>query len=133
MSRAWPNIRTLKIEWPPEPETRTGTHYQRDADSENLDGYGYSLPGADAPDRPRATLAGLVPLGRRCTALQKLEVALADMHAVPNFDGRRRPPVFLNNTEDARPLKVLRTAGFIPADPCGGVVFVAGAAGSFLD
>ncbi|OJT02392.1 hypothetical protein TRAPUB_7086 [Trametes pubescens] len=108
MSRAWPSIRTLRFAWPTSPRLNWW--------EQSLYDRAYTPPGADAPDRPGATLAGLVPLALRCAHLEELEVAI-DMRAVPTFDGHRRPPVFVKDARLACKVKALCTEGCVPGDP----------------
>lgn len=88
MSGAWPDIRTLQFFWPPSPRLDWWDQEHQDR--------AYTPPGTDVPDRPRATLAGLVPLALRCRHLERLKVAI-DMRVVPTFDGQSRPPVFIKD------------------------------------
>ncbi|EIW54922.1 uncharacterized protein TRAVEDRAFT_51057 [Trametes versicolor FP-101664 SS1] len=101
MSRAWPALHTLEFEWP----ALTGNVNWY---SENMC---YNPPRAGAPDCPKATLAGLVPLVRRCADLRVLAVAIDMRVAVPRFDGLRCPPV--SGTSGVRRL---RTGGCVAGD-----------------
>lgn len=101
MSCAWPALHTLEFAWP--------------ALSGHIDWYSenmcYNPPRAGAPDCPRATLAGLVPLVRRCADLRVLAVAIDMRVGVPRFDGLRRPPV-----AGACKVRRLRTGGCVAGD-----------------
>lgn len=101
MSRAWPALHTLEFEWP----ALTGNINWY---SENMC---YNPPRAGAPDCPKATLAGLVPLVRRCADLRVLAVAIDMRVAVPRFDGLQCPPV--SGTSGVRRL---RTGGCVAGD-----------------
>ncbi|KAL1948908.1 hypothetical protein VTO73DRAFT_10714 [Trametes versicolor] len=103
MSRAWPALHTLEFEWP-RPRWR------------RFRGATHQLPpGTDAPDRPRATLAGLVPLVRRCADLRELAVAVDMRSAVPDFDGLGHPPVPLQGGAGCK-VRRLQTCGWLVGD-----------------
>lgn len=114
MSRAWPAIRTLRFVWSPVIGGQSDPFDWHES--------GYRPPAPDAPDRPRATLAGLVPLALRCADLDDLEVAI-DMRIVPSFDSHQRPPVFLT-TPNLCKVKTLQTAGCVPGDPWAVAMFL---------
>ncbi|KAL7277180.1 hypothetical protein ACG7TL_009028 [Trametes sanguinea] len=67
MSCAWPHIRTLLLSWPKSPSSTPDSDYSAD---------GYRPPSPNAPECPRASLPGLMPLIAGCSHLTELGLAI---------------------------------------------------------
>ncbi|KAL1950381.1 hypothetical protein VTO73DRAFT_5505 [Trametes versicolor] len=110
MARAWPDIQEIMLPWVDHPD-----HIDDTTHDEGLEN---SEP---PPYMPRATLAGLDALVRRCPQLAHLALAF-DMRFVPEL-GEQAYPV--RALEQVSALKQLSAEGSVLEDPIGVAAFLA--------
>lgn len=110
MARAWPNIQEIMLPWVDHPDHIDDTTHD--------EGFENSEP---PPYMPRATLAGLDALVRRCPQLTHLALAF-DMRFVPELGERLNP---VRAPEQVSALKQLSAEGSVLEDPIGVAAFLA--------